>query len=193
MNSKLIGSPRSDRKSPRFLTKSDRYNVLTDDDDDVDQVQKDSKLNTSRGKIDQQHIHQSSPDSGVPKYLAKHINSKISNEIPSLLLTYGKRENWFVPSADIKMENKPIAAGNCAQIYRGFFRGIQVVIKQITDRENQHDVKDIRREIALWRTLRHPNIVMFLGASFHPMHGERILMEYMFSGNLTQKMRNKSN
>eukprot|EP00466_Bigelowiella_natans_P006870 jgi/Bigna1/69916/fgenesh1_pg.10_\ len=125
-------------------------------------VQKDSKLNTSRGKIDQQHIHQSSPDSGVPKYLAKHINSKISNEIPSLLLTYGKRENWFVPSADIKMENKPIAAGNCAQIYRGFFRGIQVVIKQITDRENQHDVKDIRREIALWRTLRHPNIVMFL-------------------------------
>eukprot|EP00466_Bigelowiella_natans_P010855 jgi/Bigna1/137652/aug1.40_g12360 len=101
---------------------------------------------------------------------------------PRLIKKTAKKENWFIPYEDISMEPKPFANGAQASIYKGNIRGTNVCIKKLTKIQ---DLEDILREIALWRSVRHPSIVMFLGASFTPKSGPLIVMEVMHHGDLT--------
>jgi len=112
------------------------------------------------------------------------INSPISSSIPSLLYRFGHEEGWYIASSDIECEKEPFAQGACARVYRAKIRGTTVAMKEVLDRSNKILVKDLRNEIAVWRQTRHPNIVLFLGASFHITRGVQVLMEYMGGGDL---------
>eukprot|EP00470_Lotharella_oceanica_P015093 CAMPEP_0170198854 /NCGR_PEP_ID=MMETSP0040_2-20121228/69019_1 /TAXON_ID=641309 /ORGANISM="Lotharella oceanica, Strain CCMP622" /LENGTH=306 /DNA_ID=CAMNT_0010448917 /DNA_START=16 /DNA_END=933 /DNA_ORIENTATION=+ len=123
-----------------------------------------------------------------PQDLTHHADSPVKQQMPSLLKV-GMKEGWFIPHNDLQLEEKPFAAGSCARIYRAHYHGLQVCVKQVKDRGNAVNLKDFRREIALWRGMRHPNIVQFIGASFDPDFGEAIIMELMSGGDLSHKMK----
>uniref|UniRef100_A0A7S2XFN8 Protein kinase domain-containing protein n=1 Tax=Lotharella oceanica TaxID=641309 RepID=A0A7S2XFN8_9EUKA len=112
------------------------------------------------------------------------IKAQSAGQMPKLLNQTGRFENWFIEQEEIEIEAKPFAKGACGQIFNGQLRGLEVCVKQVSNRGNFKDVKDIRREIALWRSLRHPNITLFIGASFKPHAGVQIIMERMDGGDL---------
>jgi len=53
-------------------------------------------------------------------------------------------------------------------VYKGFWRGTEVAVKKIHATLNEKDLKEFRSEIVMMTKLRHPNIVLFMGASTKP-------------------------
>ncbi|GAB5366997.1 hypothetical protein AAMO2058_001192000 [Amorphochlora amoebiformis] len=122
--------------------------------------------------------------------LLAHLSQPPSRKMPDLLKFVGHREGWLVEPKQLKCAEKPFASGSCAYIFKADYHGLEVCVKQVKNPENKILVEDIHREIALWRTLRHPNIVPFLGACFHPTYGCQIITEHLEGGDLASKMRN---
>jgi serine/threonine protein kinase len=63
----------------------------------------------------------------------------------------------------------PIGKGSFGEVYRGKWRGVEVAIKRMLI-DDMETVTSFMKEASLMSTLRHPNIVQFLGASIKPPH-----------------------
>jgi len=74
-------------------------------------------------------------------------------------------------------------------VFHGSFRQLEVCVKQLKKKFSINDLKDIRQEIALWRSMRHPNIVLFIGASYSKERGVQIVMEDMKGGDLLNRVK----
>ncbi|KAJ7192586.1 kinase-like domain-containing protein [Mycena pura] len=76
-----------------------------------------------------------------------------------------KVEDWMIASFDVEYGGE-IGAGGFGTVYRGTWNRTEVAVKVL---QNEAGVKpsaaSLRNEIDIWSTLRHPNIVQFLGAN----------------------------
>jgi len=100
-----------------------------------------------------------------------------------------RAEQWELPRSEIQLTDK-LGEGDGGVIYHAHWRGLDVVAKMLkadTDRSSSIDSDvakaDLINEISVLSRLRHPNLVMFLGACTIgvPLI---ILNEYMSGGNL---------
>ncbi|TFK43199.1 hypothetical protein BDQ12DRAFT_168524 [Crucibulum laeve] len=77
----------------------------------------------------------------------------------------------FIEGVELR-ERDPIDGGGFADIYRGSYRGKDVALKRIRifqDRQKIH--KNFCREALIWRHLRHPHVLPFIGvdsSTFQP-------------------------
>jgi serine/threonine protein kinase len=55
--------------------------------------------------------------------------------------------------------------GGYANIYKGTWLGIAVAIKIFKDRPNKTPALDFKQELSIMEKLRHPNILLYVGAS----------------------------
>eukprot|EP01112_Ceratiomyxa_fruticulosa_P004795 TRINITY_DN1534_c0_g1_i5.p1 TRINITY_DN1534_c0_g1~~TRINITY_DN1534_c0_g1_i5.p1 ORF type:complete len:381 (-),score=83.73 TRINITY_DN1534_c0_g1_i5:178-1320(-) len=129
---------------------------------------------------------------------------------------------WATLNADdvIVDRTKKLGSGSYGHVYMGVYFGSPVAVKEIkvprgTPFEEKESIKLIKREVAILRRLRHPNIVQFIGvtqqqqpapvilnpdsknvpesprsASSHP--SILIVMEYMSGGDLHQAIKTAS-
>eukprot|EP00471_Norrisiella_sphaerica_P004137 CAMPEP_0184491962 /NCGR_PEP_ID=MMETSP0113_2-20130426/21889_1 /TAXON_ID=91329 /ORGANISM="Norrisiella sphaerica, Strain BC52" /LENGTH=389 /DNA_ID=CAMNT_0026876549 /DNA_START=79 /DNA_END=1245 /DNA_ORIENTATION=+ len=119
--------------------------------------------------------------------LGPMLQSPVKTKIPSMLSIIGQNEKWFVSEENLEIDKKALTRGQFANIYKGRFFGLKVAVKH----KDETDAKeDIRKEIAVWRCMRHPNIVTFMGATFSKIDGIRIIMEYMPGGDLGTRIKN---
>ncbi|CAK9134415.1 unnamed protein product [Ilex paraguariensis] len=85
-----------------------------------------------------------------------------------------------------------IGEGSYGEVYLVRWRGTEVAAKTIRSSiaSNQMVKKAFLKELALWQTLRHPNIVQFLGVL---KHSDRLifLTEYLRNGSLYDILRKK--
>eukprot|EP00474_Spongospora_subterranea_P006066 CRZ06524.1 hypothetical protein [Spongospora subterranea] len=62
-----------------------------------------------------------------------------------------------------------IGIGGFAEVYKGEWRGTDVAIKKLLmQRTSAGSLREFRKEVVLLRSLRHPNVVMFMGACTVP-------------------------
>lgn len=82
------------------------------------------------------------------------------------------KDEWKLDLTEIKLE-KPVGSGRSGNTYSAWWRGTRVAAK-IVDSSQQNStlgeelLNEFHREVAVVSKLRHPNIVLFLGAAIHP-------------------------
>lgn len=85
-----------------------------------------------------------------------------------------------------------IGQGSCGTVYHGFWFGSDVAIKIFTEQEYSLELLgDFRKEVAIMKKLRHPNVVLFMGAVTSPQHLS-IVTEFLPRGSLFRLLQRNS-
>ncbi|KAL5102521.1 hypothetical protein RYX36_006848 [Vicia faba] len=105
----------------------------------------------------------------IPKYV---------NLEPSLAM------DWLEISWDELRIKERVGAGSFGTVYRGEWHGSDVAVKVLSV-QNFHDdqLKEFLREVAIMKRVRHPNVVLFMGAVTKRPHLS-IVTEYLPRGSL---------
>jgi ankyrin repeat protein/tRNA A-37 threonylcarbamoyl transferase component Bud32 len=112
----------------------------------------------------------------------------VTDEEMNRLQQRGINEKWAINNDEILSEDKPFARGAGGELYKARWRGLRVVVKSCKNMVgNRQALLDLGNEIALLSTVRHPNLIMFLGASF-AVFPPVLLMEYAQGGTLEERI-----
>lgn len=85
-----------------------------------------------------------------------------------------------------------IGRGGYGEVYRGMWGGTEVAVKMLfTDNINAKLLDDLRKEVDLLCKLRHPNILLFMGACTEPVT-PCIVTEYLGRGSLASILMDQS-
>lgn len=87
----------------------------------------------------------------------------VNHEINKIIIK-SQEQHWYVNYDELKIDLEPFASGATSEIFDCLWRGTKIVIKKLKLKD-KISVKDFLNEINIWNTVRHPNIVQFLGIS----------------------------
>lgn len=72
---------------------------------------------------------------------------------------------WLISSKNIELIGKPIGIGGSSEVYLGDYRGTEVAVKKLRILDfKEENLKEFKREVSSLIMLRHPNLVLFMGA-----------------------------
>lgn len=123
----------------------------------------------------------------------KSTGTEFSSVSKSQLASLASKEKWAVPTAELQFLDKgeiPFARGSGGKLFRAKWRGLVCAVKTIhleegaNEKEHEEVIVDLQNEIALLSSLRHPHLVMFLGASLEDDLKPLLIMEYCANGTL---------
>ena len=109
-------------------------------------------------------------------YFYNHINNNFGGNIPNefkdlgemissfLQNEFNKKPNYIINSKDITFE-KQIGFGGTSEVYKGVYRGSDVAIKKLRIFDIKDEkIKEFKREVCSLSLMRHPSLVLFMGA-----------------------------
>ncbi|XP_028802177.1 serine/threonine-protein kinase CTR1 isoform X2 [Neltuma alba] len=109
------------------------------------------------------------PAKDIPRYL---------NLEPSLAM------DWLEISWDDLRIKERVGAGSFGTVHRGEWHGSDVAVKVLSIQDFHDDqLKEFLREVAIMKRIRHPNVVLFMGAVTKRPHLS-IVTEYLPRGSL---------
>ena len=89
-------------------------------------------------------------------------------------------ELWEVPREDVQVSNKILGTGGWGYVAKGTFRGQKVAVKCLhRGILSQFTTNHVRREISIMAQVRHPNLVLLIGAVFNADTGPLIITELL--------------
>jgi serine/threonine protein kinase len=103
---------------------------------------------------------------------------------------------WNIDSREIKLRKRidTDSPGGYGEVYQADYREMTVAVKKLQG-IHQHLQRlelEFEREIEVMRTIRHPNIVLFLGGGrYHDDSCPFLVVEFMSRGSLTTVLENK--
>jgi len=84
-----------------------------------------------------------------------------------------------------------LGRGGFGEVYKGMWRGTEVAVKKLLHQKmTTKQVREFRREVQTMSKLRHPNVVLFMGANTRPPN-LCILTEFLLHGNLYDVLHDK--
>lgn len=105
----------------------------------------------------------------VPKFLSLE---------PSLAM------DWLEISWEELQIKERIGAGSFGTVHRAEWNGSDVAVKVLSDQDfHEYQLKEFLREVAIMKRVRHPNVVLFMGAVTKPPHLS-IVTEFLPRGSL---------
>ncbi|KAF9645811.1 kinase-like protein [Thelephora ganbajun] len=130
--------------------------------------------------------------------IAKH-NLKITEKqdffvtLRRLAARHGRLPDSVIITDKIEVEDKILASGGFADVRSGSYKGHRVAVKTLKVAMND-DVPKIRKqfckEVVLWSTLSHPNVLKFAGVQGDMEEGQFITVsEWMTHGNIMEYIR----
>lgn len=98
---------------------------------------------------------------------------------------------WEIPLMELSFGPR-IGRGGYGEVYRSMWGGTEVAAKMLfTDNMNAKLLSDLRKEVDLLCKLRHPNILLFMGACTEPM-SPCIVTEFLGRGSLASILMDQS-
>ncbi|KAK9832796.1 hypothetical protein WJX81_001956 [Elliptochloris bilobata] len=77
-------------------------------------------------------------------------------------------DEWEIDATEIELGPR-IGIGSFGEVYRGAWRHTDVAVKRFLEQDICPQLmEDFRAEVAIMKRLKHPNVVMFMGACAHP-------------------------
>ncbi|PSS17346.1 Serine/threonine-protein kinase isoform 2 [Actinidia chinensis var. chinensis] len=129
-----------------------------------------SELTEVKSEVENQGIF---PSATIPRYL---------NLEPSLAV------DWLEISWDELHIKERIGAGSFGTVHRAEWHGSDIAVKVLTVQDFRDDqLKEFLREVAIMKRVRHPNVVLFMGAVTQRPHLS-IVTEYLPRGSLYRLM-----
>ncbi|MCL7042455.1 hypothetical protein MKW94_006872 [Papaver nudicaule] len=101
--------------------------------------------------------------------------------------------NYDITLKDLTFDEQ-IGRGSCATVYRGLWCGSEVAIKVLSNLDYPEDLlllRSFRQEVLLMKRLRHPNVVLFMGAVNSPQR-LCIVTEFLPRGSLFHLLRRQT-
>ncbi|KAJ7559742.1 hypothetical protein O6H91_04G099000 [Diphasiastrum complanatum] len=90
---------------------------------------------------------------------------------------------WNIDFSELRIGIR-VGIGSFGEVFRGIWRGTEVAIKLMLEQDlTKENTEDFCNEIRLLSRLRHPNVILFLGACTKPPHLS-LVTEYMHMGSL---------
>ncbi|KAK8645085.1 hypothetical protein V6N13_118938 [Hibiscus sabdariffa] len=90
---------------------------------------------------------------------------------------------WEIPWEDLQIGER-IGIGSYGEVYKAEWNGTEVAVKKFLDQDFSGDaLVQFKCEVEIMLRLRHPNVVLFMGAVTRPPHFS-ILTEYLPRGSL---------
>jgi len=91
--------------------------------------------------------------------------------------------NWKLSHSELEY-GQPIGQGAFGEVYKGKLHGKEVAIKRLlVQNVSEISLQEFKQEIAIMSNLRHPNLLLFIGACLEPQH-IAIVTEYLPMGSL---------
>jgi serine/threonine protein kinase len=92
-----------------------------------------------------------------------HNVEKIANDYLKRILQTSNL-HWLISGKDIVL-GKQIGFGGSSEVYKADYRGTEVAVKKLRILEvKEENLKEFKREVSSLIMLRHPNLVLFMGA-----------------------------
>uniref|UniRef100_A0A0E0G449 non-specific serine/threonine protein kinase n=1 Tax=Oryza nivara TaxID=4536 RepID=A0A0E0G449_ORYNI len=92
-------------------------------------------------------------------------------------------EEWHIEFSEITVGTR-VGIGFFGEVFRGIWNGTDVAIKLFLEQDlTTENMEDFCNEISILSRLRHPNVILFLGACMKPPHLS-LVTEYMEMGSL---------
>ncbi|PUZ74858.1 hypothetical protein GQ55_1G100200 [Panicum hallii var. hallii] len=99
-------------------------------------------------------------------------------------------EEWRIEFSEITVGIR-VGVGFFGEVFRGLWNGTDVAIKVFLEQDlTTENMKDFCNEISILSRLRHPNVILFLGACMKPPHLS-LVTEYMELGSLYSLIHSK--
>ncbi|XP_038991519.1 serine/threonine-protein kinase EDR1-like [Hibiscus syriacus] len=118
-----------------------------------------------------------------------HLISKVHSEKIHPMLR--EVSEWEIPWEDLQVGER-IGIGSYGEVYRADWNGTEVAVKKFLDQDFSGDaVVQFKCEVEIMLRLRHPNVVLFMGAVTRSPHFS-ILTEFLPRGSL-YKILHRSN
>ncbi|XP_031478957.1 probable serine/threonine-protein kinase SIS8 isoform X2 [Nymphaea colorata] len=91
--------------------------------------------------------------------------------------------DWEIPWEDLQIGER-IGLGSYGEVYHADWNGTEVAVKKFLDQDLSGDaIQQFKCEVEIMLRLRHPNVVLFMGAVTHPPNLS-ILTEFLPRGSL---------
>ncbi|ALD61916.1 Ser/Thr kinase [Mollivirus sibericum] len=131
---------------------------------------------------------------GIPSAFALLICLAASAIILAFVLTARRRsraEDWEVDPDEIEL-GEELGQGGYGMVRRGMWRNGEVAVKMIavSGDPSKEMVRNFQEEVTTMSRLRHPNVVLFMGACTKPPR-MCLVMEYMCLGSLYDLLHNE--
>ncbi|KAJ7958349.1 Mitogen-activated protein kinase kinase kinase [Quillaja saponaria] len=95
----------------------------------------------------------------------------------------GEAAEWEIPWEDLHIGDR-IGIGSYGEVYHADWNGTEVAVKKFLDQDFSGDaLVQFKMEVEIMLRLRHPNVVLFMGAITRPPHFS-ILTEFLPRGSL---------
>ncbi|KAI3977016.1 hypothetical protein MKX01_008874 [Papaver californicum] len=116
----------------------------------------DSAGNETRGSSDRDH--DASPE-------AERVSDRSAgNDSTRSDIALDDVAEWEIPWEEITLGER-IGLGSYGEVYRGDWHGTEVAVKKFLDQDISGDaLEEFRSEVRIMKRLRHPNVVLFMGA-----------------------------
>eukprot|EP01128_Nolandella_sp_AFSM9_P010012 TRINITY_DN674_c1_g3_i1.p1 TRINITY_DN674_c1_g3~~TRINITY_DN674_c1_g3_i1.p1 ORF type:complete len:796 (+),score=195.74 TRINITY_DN674_c1_g3_i1:64-2388(+) len=137
----------------------------------------------------------------IEAYLSENKNHPQAGQLSrtdkssAISLTDLRQQNgplkWEIPLQDIQM-GEVIGKGGMGIVSKGVWKGLEVAIKKVLDAKILTEPKmfeDFLKEINLMSKLKHPNVLLLLGASLD--NGVMYVTEYMSKGDLLSVLKSE--
>jgi serine/threonine protein kinase len=77
-------------------------------------------------------------------------------------------EKWEIDASEITLGEK-LGTGSFGEVYKGKLRSVEVAVKKLTLKKlDEKKMEAFRKEVGIMSKLRHPNVLLFMGACLEP-------------------------
>ncbi|KAG1346737.1 serine/threonine-protein kinase EDR1 [Cocos nucifera] len=187
-NDKNLNEPHNDESTHQFDDQDEVSGRLSGTHNDSRKQTNSTQKAVSLPSSPHEFRGQTSERSGASDFLRTEdlVSStwnKVLQSSPFLNKPLLPFEEWNIDFSELTVGTR-VGIGFFGEVFRGIWNGTDVAIKVFLEQDlTAENMEDFCNEISILSRLRHPNVILFLGACMKPPHLSMVT-EYMEMGSL---------